>query len=453
MNLQLITPPTFEPITLAELKMHLRLDSGSFADSIDEVQSIAPGLKAFVDNWTTHAGVGVEVLGYSAVVSFASGVSGAGGTVDVKVQDSDDNVTYADWSTAFTQVAVDGMLTTAALAIGTTLTNVGNGLFTYFIAGVPYSKPADAAGTAPGNDVIPMGKYGAVAFDIGADNVIEVIEAAGNGAGYATAALATAGLAAPGAGHVRMGSVTATKSDGAFTFGTTALNAANTTVAYTQATLKANYNSTYEKAYTGAKRYIRTVAKVLVADCSFGTTIIRQGAAGYEDDLLNSIITAAREHVEDWTRRAIITQTFDYNLQGWPTSNEIQLPYGNLQSVTSIKYKESDWATVADTITLSEGTDYLVETNGEGVGKIVLPYSTPWPGGTLYPSNPITIRFICGWTTAALVPYKIKAAIKMICADLYENREHQSAGSAQIYFENKTVERLLASARLWGEFV
>ena len=47
------------------------------------------------------------------------------------------------------------------------------------------------------------------------------------------ALLAAAALPAPAADHARMGYVTATKSDGTFTFGTTALNAANSTVAYT----------------------------------------------------------------------------------------------------------------------------------------------------------------------------------------------------------------------------
>jgi uncharacterized phiE125 gp8 family phage protein len=184
-------------------------------------------------------------------------------------------------------------------------------------------------------------------------------------------------------------------------------------------------------------------------DTSFGTTVIRLASTAYEDDLLNAIITAAREHTEDWTRRALLTQTWYLYLDGWPSENFIKLPFGNLATVTSIKYKDTD----ATETTLTVTTDYLVETNGDQLGRIVLPYGCSWPSGTLYPSNPITIEFVCGWTTAALVPSKIKAAIKMICADLYENREHQSLGSAQIYFENKAVERLLASARLWGEFV
>jgi len=49
------------------------------------------------------------------------------------------------------------------------------------------------------------------------------------------------------------------------------------------------------------------------------------------------------------------------------------------------------------------------------------------------------------------VPYKIKSAMPLICSDLYANREAQIV-SGQDYRENKAVQRLLASARLWDEF-
>jgi hypothetical protein len=120
-----------------------------------------------------------------------------------------------------------------ALAIGSTTTAVSNVAFDFTIAGVRYSKAAVAAGTAPGNDVVPQALFGAVAFDIGVDGTIDAIEAADNATGYASALLAIAGIPVAAAGHARMGNVTATKSDGAFTFGTTLLNAANTTVVYT----------------------------------------------------------------------------------------------------------------------------------------------------------------------------------------------------------------------------
>lgn len=127
-----------------------------------------------------------------------------------------------------------------ALAIGSTTTAVSTALFHYMIGGKHYIKAAVAAGTAPGNDVIPTGTYGAVAFDIGADGTLDAVEATANATGYASAALAVAGLPAAASAHARVGWVTATKSDGAFTFGTTALNAANSTVAYTDAPTLAN---------------------------------------------------------------------------------------------------------------------------------------------------------------------------------------------------------------------
>lgn len=171
--------------------------------------------------------------------------------------------------------------------------------------------------------------------------------------------------------------------------------------------------------------------------------LIDDGTTASDHEIMD-MIKSARQIVEDWTRRAILTQTWDYCLSGWPTSNFFTLPMGNLQSVTSIKWKDDD----ATETTLTVTTDYLVEQNGEMCGRIVLPYATSWPSGTLYPSNPITVRYICGWTTPELVPTQIRSAIKMILADLYENRSTQEFGG-QGFAMNRTVESLLASKRLW----
>ena len=387
MNVKLITPPTLEPITLAEAKLHMRIDSASFAESIDETQSISPGSHGLSAGGLlyTHEGAKVEVLEYTAVVVANYGVLTVGGVVDIKIQESDDDVTWNDVSSgAFTQVTISS--------------------------------------TA----------------------------------------------------------------------------------------------STQEKAYTGTKRYIRTVARVVTQASEFSTTVIRLTATSVEDDLLDAIITASIENVEDITRRQLLTATWDYYLDKWPAGREIKLPFGNLQSVISIKYKDSDgtetnltktitafaasgtspatktavtsaahgfsdgdvvsisgttsydggWEIsnvttntfdilivfVADDATGYASDDYLVEKNGEGIGKIVLPYGGTWPTETLFPSNPIVVRFVSGWTTAALVPCTIKAAIKMICAGLYENREDFTTQQQGNVKDNPAVMRLLNSARLWDEF-
>ena len=211
-----------------------------------------------------------------------------------------------------------------------------------------------------------------------------------------------------------------------------------------------NDNADYKIQYTGVKQYVRTASKVLLAACEFGTSILVNAATTAEDDLLTDIIQASREHVEDITSRALLTQTWDYYLDEFPSDNFIKIPFGNLQTAGLIvSWKDTDGAETVLTLT----TDYLIETNGEGIGRVVLPYAETWPSGTLYPSNPIKIRFLAGYTTAALVPSKIRSAILLIASDLYENREGQIvAMGGSMYQDNKTIQRLLASSRLRDEW-
>lgn len=315
MKCTLTTPPTIEPITLSEAKEHLRIDSDTFAGNVGLSTCIPAGSHPVVTGYTL-VGTGVNVAGKEALVYLQPVNNGTGGTVDVKIQESDDNITFTDWTGgAFTQVT------------------------------------------------------------------------------------------------------------------------------------EANDTVIQEKEYTGAKAYIRTAAKTLVAACEFGTAVLVNAATTAEDDLLTSLIQASREHVEDITRRALLTQTWEYYLDEFPEGDFIKLPFGNLQTITSIKCKDTDGAET----TMTAGTDYIVETNGEEIGRVVLPYGQSWPSGTLYPSNPITIKFDCGWTAAASIPAKIITALKLILADLWENREGKILSNLN-YQENKAVAALLASARLFDEF-
>lgn len=130
----------------------------------------------------------------------------------------------------------DGLISLPVLAVGSTADLIANAVFDFQINGVRYTKAVDAVGVEPGNDVIPSSKYGAVAFDIGADGNVDVIEASANATGYASAILAIAGIPAVAANHVRCGTVTVVKSDGTFTFGTTEFSAANVTDVFTDET-------------------------------------------------------------------------------------------------------------------------------------------------------------------------------------------------------------------------
>ena len=170
-----------------------------------------------------------------------------------------------------------------------------------------------------------------------------------------------------------------------------------------------------------------------------------------DDTLIGSLIIAAREYVESFTARAVITQTWLMHLEAFPAKDYIVLPFGCLQSVTSIKTKDKDGVET----TLTAATQYLVDNSDETAGRVTLPYAVSWPSLNPYPVNPITIEFICGYDPDGLsaqpVPESIKAAIKLLVGDLYENRESQVIGMGTIsIIENKTAVNLLTPYRIWS---
>lgn len=167
---------------------------------------------------------------------------------------------------------------------------------------------------------------------------------------------------------------------------------------------------------------------------------------------LSDLIADGRAVVEAITRRALLTQTWDYYLQEWPEDNCIVLPFGNLQNAAGTPPSIPSTAPVVSwknssgtETTLAATTDYLVETNGTQCGRVVLPFSGSWPSGDLYPVNPIKIRFVCGWTTAALVPANIKRAVKLATEDAYYHGDRHD-------ILRPVIDSLLASWRLWEEF-
>jgi len=136
-----------------------------------------------------------------------------------------------------TKLLADCVLNVPGLAEGSTPQNVATSAVYYRVAGQLYYKAAVPVGTALSGDDIPQSKYGAWALDLGTDGTIDITAASANATGYDSAVLAAGGLPAVAASHVRLGYVTASKSDGVFDPGTTSLADANTTEAYTDSAL------------------------------------------------------------------------------------------------------------------------------------------------------------------------------------------------------------------------
>lgn len=299
MKLVIKTAPTIEPVTLAELKMHLRVESSTFEAAMGLYQSIAPGSHDEAASYSLK-GTGVDVLGKRSLVRLVSGLNGSSATVDAKIQesDTDSDSLYVDWTGgAFTQVTEEN----------------------------------DAA--------------------------------------------------------------------------------------------------TQEIEYTGIKQYIRVVATVAVAACSFAAIVEVEAATHAEDDLLEYLIVAATEYAENFTGRALITQTWTGYLDSFPSGDEIIMPLPTLQSITSIKYREYDWET-DDEWEEVDSDDYIDSITGM-LGKIVLAYGASWPSYTEYPVDAVAIEFVCGYGAAAsAVPESIRRAILLRAATLYEYREDLISGVA-----------------------
>ncbi len=128
--------------------------------------------------------------------------------------------------------ANDGVSSTTTLSTGSTVTAVANTAFKFVIAGVGYDKAADAVGIAPEAVTTAQNKYGGQMLEIGVDGVIHANAGANCAAGFDTeaAAAADADAHAVTAAHVKIGTVTAMRTNVAgFVWGTTGFDDADTT--------------------------------------------------------------------------------------------------------------------------------------------------------------------------------------------------------------------------------
>ena len=155
-----------------------------------------------------------------------------------------------------------------------------------------------------------------------------------------------------------------------------------------------------------------------------------------DDALVGFMIQAARESIESFLGRTIITTTFDLFLDRFPgRSGTIVVPSPRLQSVTTVKF--IDTAGVLQTV---PSADFLVDTSSEP-GRI-----TPSTDSLIWEETEtrikaVEVRYVAGYGTATTdVPEAIRLAILLMTADLYEHRENQSEVRL---IENRTVQSLL----------
>lgn len=136
-----------------------------------------------------------------------------------------------------------------------------------------------------------------------------------------------------------------------------------------------------------------------------------------DDTLITSLIVAAREHVESYTGRALISQTWDLFLDGFPDC-EIELPRARVQSITSVTYTDAN----GDAQTWA-AAKYQADSKSEPA-RLKPAYGESYPSTRADTFNTVTVRFVAGYgDDAADVPQLIKNGMLFLIAHLYENRE------------------------------
>jgi uncharacterized phiE125 gp8 family phage protein len=134
-----------------------------------------------------------------------------------------------------------------------------------------------------------------------------------------------------------------------------------------------------------------------------------------EDFYILSLIIAARKFCENYQNRAYITQVWEMSLDYWD-NNIIEIPKGNLQTVDSIVYKDSDGVS-----TTLANTEYVYSIRGI-LGRLTPAYGKIFPTFTPYPLDAIVITFTCGYGASTAVPETIKQAMYLLISHWYENR-------------------------------
>lgn len=138
-----------------------------------------------------------------------------------------------------------------------------------------------------------------------------------------------------------------------------------------------------------------------------------------DDALITAQIKAARRQVEAFTRNALITQTVQWTWDAFPST--LSLPIWPVQSISSVGY--TDGAGADQTLAASKYT--LIKSKPRRIGPA---YSETWPTTRLH-WNAVRVSAVVGYGDAGSdVPEDIMAALKLILAALYENREDTLVG-------------------------
>lgn len=195
---------------------------------------------------------------------------------------------------------------------------------------------------------------------------------------------------------------------------------------------------------------MRRVQKLITAPAALPVSVAEAKAHmgvtfSNDDTIIEIYLNSAIALCEQILQRKLITQTWAMFLDSWPTY--IKVLFGDLQSVTHIKYTDTD-----DTQATFSSDYYTVDTSSVP-GRVYLNNGESWPTATLRDATPIEVQFVTGYGDASTdIPSDIRGAILLTTAHFYENRENFLVSNLQSMTVEEipwTASTLLSGHRVW----
>lgn len=139
-----------------------------------------------------------------------------------------------------------------------------------------------------------------------------------------------------------------------------------------------------------------------------------------DHELISSLVASGREFCEEYTHRLFVERQV---VVGLPTfSSVINLPHAPVSAITSIYYLDSDGV---DTLLAADQYELFSDKDEAFLAPA---YGLSWPSCRVR-ENSVRITYTAGLAAdAATVPQRVKTAIKLYLADLYNNREENVIG-------------------------
>lgn len=167
-----------------------------------------------------------------------------------------------------------------------------------------------------------------------------------------------------------------------------------------------------------------------------------------QNTLIAALISAAREHVENITGRALVRARKRMKLWDYVDKLDIRpIPVAQVESYEYLNNQldPESWTTIDPSI-------YELQTSDQ-CATIYLRTDEEWPDGQSDENYPVRVTYIVGPQTLGSpdvpqIPAALKHAILLLVGDMYENREAQMVNAT--IAQNHTLNRLITPYKLWS---